>query len=97
MGRSRSTRSPLGRLGVGVSLVALLWLMAVLSAFVVFDRDAGGLLVVLVALGTFTAVLVALVVWRQVGWVEGGWALATVALLVGLYNLPLRSDLVDSP
>jgi len=77
-------------------MVAGLWLLTALIAFVIFDRDTPGLWVVSVSLFIFIAVVIALVRARRLGWQEAGWAAATVAVMVGLYNIPLRDDLPEA-
>jgi hypothetical protein len=92
---SRSLASLIGprRILSGFGLVAGLWLLTAFVAFVVFDRDTPAAWVIGVSLLVF-AILVAVLVWRGfVGWVDGAWAGVAVAVLVGLYSVPLRSDL----
>jgi hypothetical protein len=81
------------RMAIGCALIAVLWILTGVIGFVVFDRDTPALWVVSVSLLVFAAVVIALIRARRVGWQEGGWALATVGLLVGLYYIPLRADL----
>lgn len=95
MGSARPSGTLVARIGRGVALVAALWVLTALSGFVVFDRETQALLVVSVALAVFAAGVAALVWWRRLGWVEAGGALATVAVLVVLYAIPLRDDLPD--
>ncbi len=79
----------------GIGLLVGLWVLTAVSGFVLFDRDTSAQLVVSVALAAFAAAVTVLVWMQRVGWVEAGWALATLALLVVMYSIPLRDDLPD--
>lgn len=81
------------RLLAGFGLVAGLWLLTAFVAFGLFDRDTAAAWVIGLALLVF-AIVVALLAWRGLlGWLDGAWAGVAVAILAGLYLVPLRSDL----
>lgn len=77
---------------IGIGLIAWLWLLMALVAFVPFDRDTPALLVVSVTLVLWTTTLVGLTWRRRLDWEIGAYILLTVILLVGLYAVPLRGD-----
>lgn len=81
------------RILTGIGLIAWLWLLMALVAFVAFDRDTPALLIVSITLALWAATLV-LLGWRgRLDLETGLYLLLTLALLVGLYMLPLRDDL----
>lgn len=83
------------RVLIGVGLVAWLWLLASVVAFVPFDRDTPAEWIVGTTLATFL-LTVAMLVWRRrADWETGVYSLLTIAALVGLYHVPLRDDLSD--
>jgi hypothetical protein len=81
------------KLLTGVALVAWLWLLMAVVAFVPFDRDSPALAIVATTLLLWIATLVALARRAWLDWEIGAYIAATLALLVGLYAMPLRDDL----
>lgn len=89
---SAATRRPL-KLLIGIGLIAWLWLLAAVIAFVPFDRDTPALWIVGISLAIFVLSVVLLARRRRVDWETGVYSVLTVLLLVALYNVPLRDDL----
>jgi hypothetical protein len=81
------------KLAAGVALVALFWLLAAVVAFVPFDRDSSALYIIATTLALFALIVGALAYWRWVDLETGVYSLLAVAGLVGLYMVPLRSEL----
>lgn len=82
------------RIALALALTGWLWLLMALVGFVAFDRDTPALLVVSVTLALWIA-SVTLLGWRSRFDILRSlpWMLPCLALLVGLYMLPLRNDL----
>lgn len=77
----------------GAGLVALLWLLAAVVAFVIFDRESPAVLIIGVTLSLFVIVVVLLAQQGLVDIETGAYAVLVIALLVGLYVVPLRGSL----
>jgi hypothetical protein len=89
---SARTRRPI-KLLIGAGLIVWFWLLGAVIAFVPFDRDSSGLVIVGATLAVFAISVVLLVRRRWVDWETGLYSLLAIAGLVGLYSIPLRDDL----
>jgi hypothetical protein len=78
---------------IGAGLIALFWALFAFFAFVPFDRETSAGLILSVTGAVFIAVIVALRVKRLVDIETGIYAVLFLAILVGLYAIPLRDDL----
>lgn len=78
---------------IGGGLIAFLWVLFAVIAFVVFDRETASLTIVATTLAIFVATVV-LLAWKRVLDLEtGAYSLLFLAVLVGLYMIPLGSRL----
>jgi hypothetical protein len=77
----------------GAALIALLWAVMAAVAFIPFGRDSSALHIIATALVVFAAIVAVLAVRRWVDLETGVYAVLTIAVLVGAYMVPLRSEL----
>lgn len=78
---------------IGVGLIVYLWVLFAFIAFVIFDRQTKSLTIVATTLAIFVITVVVLAWKRLVDLETGGYAVLFIALVVGLYMIPLRDNL----
>ena len=89
---SADVRRPIKVL-MGIGLIVWLWSLAAVIAFGPFDRDSAAFAVAGATLAVFILSVALLARQRQVDWETALYSLLAIAVLVGLYNVPLRNDL----
>lgn len=78
---------------IGAGVIALFWALFAFFAFVPFDRETSAKVILSITGAVFLAILVVLRTKGLIDLETGLYAVLFVAVLVGLYAIPLRDDL----